>query len=190
VLAVPFVLNIPPWFLAVIGAGLGAGVLFFIVIYLTGSRSHANRYLAFLFTLLDEVRGASLSLRAILTFIAVSLFIWLFDVLVCVGVVRMFGLTIAFPLVLLAIVVGNLVKAVPITPGGLGTYEAVMATAFALGGIDPQTAILVAIIDHLIKNLVTIIGGGVSAYYFGGWVLPMMRQALAKTLGGAESVRD
>jgi uncharacterized membrane protein YbhN (UPF0104 family) len=190
VVAVPFVLNVPPWFLAVIGVGLAAGAAFFIAIYLMGSRTHANRYLAFLFTMLDEVREASLSLRAILTFIAISILIWLFDVLVCVGVVRMFGLTIAFPLVLLAIVIGNLVKAVPITPGGLGTYEAAMAAAFALGGIDPETAILVAIIDHLIKNLVTIVGGGISSYYFGDWVLPMMRQALAKTLGGGETVRD
>jgi uncharacterized membrane protein YbhN (UPF0104 family) len=189
-LAIPFVLNVPPVFLIAIGIGLAAGAVFFVAIALTGSRTHPNRYIAFLLATLDEVRAASLNVRSVTTFAVISILIWLFDVLVCIGVVRMLNLEIAFPLVLLAIVIGNLVKAVPITPGGLGTYEAVMATAFALGGIAPDAAILVAIIDHLIKNLVTAIGGAVSSFYFGNWVLPMMKQALAKNLGGGDTVRD
>jgi hypothetical protein len=189
-LAIPFVLDVPPVFLIAIGIGLAAGAAFFIVISLMGTRTHTNRYIAFIFATLDEVRAASLNAGALLAFAAVSILIWLFDVLVCVGVVRMLALEIAFPLVLLAIVIGNLVKAVPITPGGLGTYEAVMATAFALGGIAPDAAILVAIIDHLIKNLVTVLGGAVSSFYFGSWVIPMMKQALSKNLGGGDTVRD
>jgi glycosyltransferase AglD len=190
VLAIPFVLNVPFYFLVVIGIGLAAGAVFFIAIALTGTRSHPNRYIAFLFATLDEVRAASLNVGSIITFTTISIVIWLFDVLVCVGVVRMLALEIAFPLILLAIVIGNLAKAVPITPGGLGTYEAVMATALALGGIAPEAAILVAIIDHLIKNLVTAIGGAVSSYYFGNWVLPLVKQALAKNFGGGDTVRD
>ena len=189
-LAIPFVLNVPPVFLIAIAIGLAAGAVFFVAIALTGSRTHPNRYIAFLLATLDEVRAASLNARSVLTFAAISILIWLFDVLVCVGVVRMLNLEIAFPLVLLAIVIGNLVKAVPITPGGLGTYEAVMAAALALGGIAPDAAIIVAIIDHLIKNLVTALGGAVSSFYFGNWVLPMMKQALAKNLGGGDTVRD
>jgi uncharacterized membrane protein YbhN (UPF0104 family) len=190
VLAVPFVLNVPPEFFLAIGIGLTAGAGFFVTIALMGPRSSSNRYVAFILEMLDEVRAASLNLASIITFAAVSMLIWLFDVLVCVAVVRMFSLEIAFPLVLLAIVIGNLVKAVPITPGGLGTYEAVMATAFALGGIATDAAILVAVIDHLVKNLVTVIGGIASSFFFGSWVVPMMKQALAKNLGGGETVRD
>jgi hypothetical protein len=45
---------------------------------------------------------------------------------------------------------------------------------------------LVAIIDHLIKNLVTVAGGVVSIYYFGDWVIPSIKTALDSKLGGGD----
>ena len=36
-------------------------------------------------------------------------------------------------------------------------------------------ATLIAVIDHLIKNLVTLAGGIVSIYYFGDWVIPSIK---------------
>ena len=81
----------------------------------------------------------------------------------------MFEQQIPFAIVVLAVVIGNLVKAVPLTPGGMGTYELALALTFGLAGVDPAVATLIAIIDHLIKNLVTLAGGLVSIYYFGDW---------------------
>ena len=44
-------------------------------------------------------------------------------------------------------------------------------------------ATLIAVIDHLIKNLVTLAGGIVSIYYFGDWVIPSIRTVLDAKLG-------
>jgi hypothetical protein len=69
----------------------------------------------------------------------------------------------------------------------MGTYEAALAITFGLGGgVSAPAAILIAIIDHLIKNLVTLAGGIVSIYYFGDWVIPSIKTALNSRLGGGE----
>jgi len=100
----------------------------------------------------------------------------------------MFGQQIPFAVVVLAVVIGNLVKAVPITPGGIGTYEISLAIIFGLVGVPPAIATLIAVIDHLIKNLVTLAGGIVSVFFFGDWVIPRIKSALsAKLDGGKES---
>jgi uncharacterized membrane protein YbhN (UPF0104 family) len=37
-------------------------------------------------------------------------------------IIMMFEENVPFTIIILAIVIGNLVKAIPLTPGGLGTY--------------------------------------------------------------------
>jgi hypothetical protein len=97
----------------------------------------------------------------------------------------MFQQQISFTIVVLAIVIGNLVKAVPLTPGGIGTYEPALTATFYLFGVPWDIAVLISIIDHLIKNLVTLAGGIVSVYYFGDWVIPSIQTALdSKQEGG------
>lgn len=184
--SVLFVLNVPSWFYLVIVLPLGAGFLFFAFLLVIGKFSTQNRYIAMVLTMLHEIRKASLSVQAILFLGGSSIIIWLLDILVCFAVVLMFGLTVEFAVVVLAIVIGNLVKAVPVTPGGIGTYEAVVAATLALGGVPLDIAAIIAITDHLIKNLVTLLGGIVSVYYFGDWVLPTIREALNTKLGGGK----
>jgi uncharacterized protein (TIRG00374 family) len=100
----------------------------------------------------------------------------------------MFHQQIPWAIIVLAIVIGNLVKAVPLTPGGIGGYELSLAITFGLVGVDAAIATLIAVIDHLIKNLVTLAGGIVSIYYFGDWVIPSIRSALnTKSDGGKDS---
>jgi uncharacterized protein (TIRG00374 family) len=99
----------------------------------------------------------------------------------------MFQQNIPFAIIVLAIVIGNLVKAVPLTPGGIGTYELSLAITFGLAGVSPAIATLIAVIDHLIKNLVTLIGGIVSIYYFGDWVIPSIKNALNTKFGGDDT---
>ena len=84
----------------------------------------------------------------------------------------------------LAIVIGNLIKAVPITPGGIGTYEFFVANIFILSGVAPAEATLIAVIDHLIKNLVTLAGGIISIYLFGDWIVPTIKKALNMRFDG------
>jgi glycosyltransferase AglD len=181
--AVFFVVNVPAWFYTIIILPLVAGVILFAVLLFGGRFSSKNRYIAIILTILHEIKRASLSLKAIVVLGSSSVVIWLLDILVCVAVVMMFQQQIPFAIIVLAIVIGNLVKAIPLTPGGVGTYEITLAITFGLAGVDPAVATLIAIIDHLIKNLVTLAGGIVSIYYFGDWVIPTIRKAIDSKLG-------
>jgi len=97
-----------------------------------------------------------------------SVAIWTLDVVTALLVL------VAFPAVELSLVnllavgffavsVGNLAKVLPLSPGGIGLYEAAF-TAFAvgLGGVPAATAFAAAVLDHAVKNLVTVAGGVVS----------------------------
>ncbi|HII99514.1 MAG TPA: flippase-like domain-containing protein [Methanoregula sp.] len=183
-ISVLFVLNAPSWFYTIILIPLLAGIGFFIFLIFIGKFSTTNRYIAIILTMLHEIRKASLSTKAIVLLGSSSIVIWLLDVLVCVSVVHMFGQEIPLAVIVLAIVIGNLVKAVPLTPGGIGTYEFALAATFLLVGVAPAIATLIAVIDHLVKNLVTLAGGIVSIYYFGDWVIPSIKEALNSKLGG------
>jgi hypothetical protein len=180
-----FVLNAPAWFTTLIIVPLAAGVIFFFLLIFIGKFSSENKYVVLILTMLHEIRRASLGIRSIFVLGTSSIIIWVLDILVCYAVVMMFNEQIPFAIVVLAIVIGNLVKAVPFTPGGMGAYEAVLAATFGLaGGVSAASAILIPIIDHLIKNLVTLAGGIVSIYYFGDWVIPRIKTALDTKLEG------
>jgi len=185
-IALIFILNVPPVYYTIILLPLVAGVIFFIVLFCLGRCSAENKYIQILLTMLHEIKRASLSLRSILVLGFSSIIIWLLDIFVCVSVIMMFEQLIPFAVVVLAVVIGNLVKAVPITPGGIGTYEISLAIIFGLAGVSPAIATLIAVIDHLIKNLVTLAGGIVSIYFFGDWVIPSIKSALNTKLGGGK----
>jgi len=183
-----FVLNVPPIYYTIILVPLIAGVIFFIILLCLGQYSTENKYIRILLTMLHEIKRASLTLRSIFVLGFSSIVIWLLDIFVCVSVVMMFEQQIPFAVVVLAVVIGNLVKAVPVTPGGIGTYEISLAVIFGLVGVSPAISTLIAVIDHLIKNLVTLAGGIVSVFFFGDWVIPRIKSALnAKLDGGKES---
>ena len=55
-----------------------------------------------------------------------------------------------------------------------------LAVIFELSGVAPATATLIAVMDHLIKNLITLIGGGASILYFGNWVIPEMMESIKR----------
>jgi len=178
--AILFGLNVSSTVFWIIVIILVVIVIFFVFLLFVGKLTTKNRYIGMILTLLDEIRRASLSLQSIIILSASSIMIWLLDVLVCVAVAMMFQQQIPFAVVVLAIVIGNLVKAVPITPGGMGTYEFVVAQTFELYGISPAIAFLIAFIDHLIKNIVTLVGGVISIYFLGDWVIPTIRKAISE----------
>jgi uncharacterized protein (TIRG00374 family) len=177
-----FVLNVPGeyFWLVIIPLVLGAG--FFVFLSISDRFASENRYIGILLTMLDQIRQVSLSIKSVFALSTSSMVIWLLDVLVCMFVAMMFGVTIPFAVIVLAIVVGNLVKAIPLTPGGIGTYELAVVAIFSAAGIDPAIATLIAVIDHLLKNLVTLAGGVISIYFFGDWVLDTIKSAFKKEL--------
>ncbi|HON81047.1 MAG TPA: lysylphosphatidylglycerol synthase transmembrane domain-containing protein [Methanoregulaceae archaeon] len=181
-----FVLDVPAWFYTIILVPLALGAAFFIFLYFSGRFVSENRYIRVILSILDQIRAVSLSLPSVLSISLQSFVIWIFDVLVCLFVAMMFQQFIPFAVVILAIVIGNLVKAVPLTPGGVGTYELSVALTFTVAGIDPAIATLIAVIDHLIKNLVTLAGGIVSIYFFGDWVIDTIRSAFRREMYGGD----
>ena len=189
-LCLNFVINVPGWFYTLILVPLVGGAIFLVLLYSMGMLESDNRYVRIVLTLLNEIRQASLSLRSLTVLSASSLVIWLLDVAVCMVVIAMFREAVSLPVVILAIAIGNLVKAVPLTPGGIGTYEAALAITFSLAGMPAVTATLIAILDHLVKNGVTLAGGIASIYFFGRWVVRVMQKAFRVKIEGEESGGD
>ena len=181
------VLDVPDWFVTAIIVPLVAGGIFFAVLLWSGRMNSENRIVVTIQRMLDEVKRASLNPRALVTLSGSSLLIWLVDVLVCFAVVLMFQEPVPFGIVILAIVIGNLVKAVPVTPGGVGTYELALALTFGLAGTPAATATLIAVVDHLIKNLVTLVGGVGSIYYFGDWSIDLLKKAFSREIEKEET---
>ncbi len=189
-LAINFVFNVPGWAYTMVTIPIVGGGIFVLLLYLMGMITSENRYLAILLSIVTEVRQASLTLRAFSLLSLSSVLVWLLDILVCAAVLGMFRENAPFAAVVLGIAIGNLVKAVPLTPGGLGTYELALAGIISLAGIPFAAASLVAVIDHLIKNLVTLGGGAYSVYYFGEWVLGSIKSALRTKLGEDKGFGD
>ena len=188
--SIPFFLDFPHEYLALIVVPLVLGAVFFVVLLFVGRIRSENRVVSFILQMLDEIRTVSLSLRSMLLLGGVSIVIWLVDIAVCIFVVLMFQAPLNIASVVLAIVVGNLVKAVPITPGGLGTYEFTVAAILQRGGVPHVAATLIAFIDHLIKNMVTVIGGVVSVYVFGDWMFDVLKGVFTRKVVKGESLDD
>jgi uncharacterized protein (TIRG00374 family) len=171
-----FILDVDPTYFLIIVLVLVLGGIFFLFLFFANKLRSENRYIHLVLTMLHEIRKASLTPRSIIVLGFSSTVIWILDALVCLAVVMMFEQHIPFVTVVLAIVIGNLIKAVPITPGGIGTYEFFVANTFILAGMAPAVATLIAVVDHLIKNLITLAGGVISIYLFGDWVLPSIKK--------------
>lgn len=188
VVTIPFILNVPEWFSTVLVIVLLACGGFIVFLIICGKIESQNKYISMALKLFDDVKKASLTVSALVVLGIVSVIIWLTDSIICWIIALMFQQQIPILIVILAIVIGNLVKAIPITPGGMGTYEAAVAVTLQLAGVEPVTAVLIAIIDHLVKNLVTLVGGVISLYLFGDWAVDLMKRAFSKGLDREEII--
>jgi hypothetical protein len=108
---------------------------------------------------------------------ASSLAIWTLDVVTAILVFQAFGTPLPLvPLVALsffAVSVGNLAKVLPLSPGGIGLYEGaftllvvVLAPALAGVTVTASVALAVSVVDHAVKNVVTLVGGVASTLVF------------------------
>jgi uncharacterized protein (TIRG00374 family) len=120
-------------------------------------------------TFLHQMSIVAVRPGAFLTVTASSLLIWGMDILTCFLVLKAFTIegvnlssTYMISLIFLAVAIGNIAKTFPITPGAIGTYEVALTAVFALGGIKPEIGFTVAVVDHIIKNTITLIGGGLA----------------------------
>jgi uncharacterized protein (TIRG00374 family) len=99
---------------------------------------------------------------------ATSLVVWSLDVVTAALVLYAFpGVSLSLPLLFavsfFAVSVGNLAKVLPLSPGGVGLYEAAF-TAFVVlltpaGAVPAAVAFAASVLDHAVKNAVTVVGG-------------------------------
>ncbi|MDL5361994.1 flippase-like domain-containing protein [Halalkalicoccus sp. NIPERK01] len=102
--------------------------------------------------------------RASARIAASSFAIWSIDVLAAIIVLLAFGVEVSWVTLVtvsfFAVSVGNLAKVLPLSPGGIGMYEgAFTVLVVALTPIGASVALGAAIVDHAIKNGVTVLGG-------------------------------
>ncbi len=96
---------------------------------------------------------------------ATSLLIWGLDVVTAIVVLAAFdGVSLSLPTLVavgfFAVSVGNLAKVLPLSPGGVGLYEgAFTVLVVGLTPIGWSVAVGAAIVDHAVKNAVTVVGG-------------------------------
>ncbi len=112
-----------------------------------------------------EIRSSAINKKVTAISIPLTAIIWIIDIVVCYIILSSFGMSgELFPLVALGVTIATLTKIVPVTPGGIGTYELALSAVLSLE-ISPGIAFSTALLDHLIKNIITLIAGAVSIVY-------------------------
>jgi len=131
------------------------------------SDSYADFVAGVLERFVGDVQQVGGNPRAFMLVGASSLVIWTLDVVTAALVLAAFAppleLATLVTICFFAVSVGNLAKVIPLTPGGVGLYEA--AFTLLVAGLTPVTgavALGAAIVDHFLKNAVTIVGGVLS----------------------------
>lgn len=88
-----------------------------------------------------------------------SVLVWLADGFTIYIILKGLNQDVSLAIAFLGLVVANIVKSFPTTPGGIGLFEGSMAFLFITLGINQNIAIVTATLDHFIKNITTIIFG-------------------------------
>ena len=118
-----------------------------------------------------DVQTVARDRRAFAVVGASSLAIWALDVVTALVVFAAFGVDLAlWELVAVgffAVSVGNLAKVLPLSPGGVGLYEGAFSLiVVVLTPVPVSVALAAAIVDHAVKNVVTVVGGVASTLLF------------------------
>lgn len=176
--------ELAPWMESLIKLSGLAVVLFFLILFIVSFREGNTRkrlemkksqngtsgkIKSFASTLLHQMSVVAVRPSSFLAVTVSSLLIWGIDILTCFLVLKSFptvaesvSSTYMISLIFLAVALGNIAKIFPITPGAIGTYEVALTAVFGLGGIEPEIGFTVAVLDHIIKNSITLIGGGLA----------------------------
>ncbi|MFB6122694.1 MAG: flippase-like domain-containing protein [Haloferacaceae archaeon] len=155
------------------------------------SDSYADYVAGVLERFVGDVQRVAGSRGAFARIGASSLAIWTLDVVTAAIVLTAFPVDLpASTLVAVsffAVSVGNLAKVLPLSPGGIGLYEA--AFTLLVAGLTPITgpaAFGAAILDHAVKNVVTVVGGVASMLALN----VSLTEAVDESAGARENVVD
>ncbi|MBS1263492.1 MAG: Glycosyltransferase AglD [Methanonatronarchaeales archaeon] len=126
--------------------------------------SYAVRFADQAESFVGDLQVATVDGRSFLRVGGSSLLIWSIDVLTAAMVLAAMGVGLPPGTLLvvcfLAVSVGNLAKVLPLSPGGIGLYEGAFSViVVALTPVSIPVALGASIVDHALKNLVTVAGG-------------------------------
>jgi len=121
-----------------------------------------------------RIRAAAPSLRTAAGVVALAVVIWaLYPVKVALAA-EFLGVTVSFGVVVAATFGAYLVGLFPITPGGLGGYEAAMVAVFVSAGVSPADA-----------TAITVLARAVSFWWPLALSVPAAVALLGRTAGGS-----
>ncbi|PSP56587.1 glycosyl transferase [Halobacteriales archaeon QS_1_67_19] len=129
------------------------------------SDSYADYVAGVLERFTGDVQTVASDRRSFFTVGGSSLAIWSLDVVTALLVLVAFpdvslSLATLIAVCFFAVSVGNLAKVLPLSPGGVGLYEgAFTLLVVGLTPIAAPIALGAAILDHAVKNVVTLLGG-------------------------------
>ncbi len=98
---------------------------------------------------------------------SLSIIIWIFEISTTVILFYSLNLDMNIPLIMSAIMIANLTKVLPLTPGGIGAYEGTVAAILTIGGLPYTLSLTIGILDHGIKNIYTLLFGSFSLSHNG-----------------------
>ncbi len=174
------------WMVQLIGLVLVLGIIALTGLYLSKYFHSQNKILTKILDVVHTIRSLSLTPFPTSVMVGFSVIIWLCEAFICFLIVQMFQVSVSFVVVLFAVMIANISKTIPLTPGGIGVYEVIVAGVLSLGGVPFASATLIAVIDHLIKNMIPIIGGAISLYYFGDWAKSLLGKVSRRGKGVLE----
>ena len=105
------------------------------------------------------IRSFKLSKRCRIKSIIYSLLTWLADGMTTYFIFKGLDQDIPLSVIFLGLVVANMMKSFPTTPGGIGLFEGSMAFIFMSFGINQNIALVTSTLDHFIKNITTLVFG-------------------------------
>jgi uncharacterized protein (TIRG00374 family) len=173
------------WVMPVIVTSLAVIVLFFFAIFFLSSRGknglspieriifrfsksgdHTDWLAGIARKFVDEIFTISTNPKDFIIVFITSILVWTIDIVTTFVVLTAFPLvynaisvSALIAVVFLAVAIGNLAKLFPITPGAIGTYEGALTVVFNIAGIAAYIGATAAVIDHFIKNSITLVFG-------------------------------
>lgn len=120
----------------------------------------------FRYPLLESIRPICKP-KKIVVLCCISIILWIFEISTMVILFYSLNLDMNIPLIMSSVMVANLTKALPLTPGGIGTYEGTVAVMLTVGGLPYALSLTIGILDHCIKNIYTVVFGTFALSYNG-----------------------
>ena len=133
-------------------------------VYRVSTDSYADFVVGVIQRFVDDLQTVAGTRRGFARVGTTSVVVWTLDVVTALLVLAAFspglGMVELVAVSFFAVSVGNLAKVLPLSPGGVGLYEgAFTLLVVGLTPLGPELALGAAVLDHAVKNLVTVVGG-------------------------------